>query len=139
MRVLGRMVWVPLAFVLAAMLAAFVLITLGYERLTHAFAGKGQSADGLFELFDLFRQGAALASGLTLVPALALVIIGEVARIRSAIYYVIGGGLALAAVPVLAKGVAGTMAMPPAAVWQVFATAGFAGGWAYWMLAGRNS
>jgi hypothetical protein len=24
-------------------------------------------------------------------------------------------------------------------VWQVFATAGFVGGWVYWLLAGRNA
>ena len=39
----------------------------------------------------------------TLLPALLLVIVGEVARIRSAIYYVVGGGVALAVVPLLTR------------------------------------
>ena len=64
-----------------------------------------------------------------------------VARIRSLIYYVVGGGLALAAVPLLARYGQGGTAMPDPdqLVWQVFATAGFAGGFVYWLLAGRNA
>ena len=69
-----------------------------------------------------------------------LVIIGEIARIRGALYYVLGGGATLAIVPWLAR-----INQPVAAmdvshlVWQVLATAGFAGGFAYWLLAGRRA
>ena len=63
----------------------------------------------------------------TLLPALLLVIIGEVARIRGAFYYVIGGGAALAVVPLLTRigHPSGILELSPA-VWQVLATAGFA-------------
>jgi hypothetical protein len=73
-------------------------------------------------------------------PALLLVIVGEVARIRGAMYYVIGGGVALALVPLLARlGEPSTVLGLAPAVWQVLATAGFAGGFVYWLLAGRNA
>ena len=73
-------------------------------------------------------------------PALLLVIIGEVARIRGALYYVIGGGAALAVVPLLARlgQPARVLELSPV-VWQVLATAGFAGGFVYWLLAGRRA
>jgi hypothetical protein len=49
-----------------------------------------------------------------------------------------GGGAASAAIPLLARlDVAGTL--PQATVWQLFATAGFAAGLVYWLLAGRNA
>ena len=54
-------------------------------------------------MFDLMNQGLLLTTGLTVIPALLVVFIGEIARIRSALYYVVGGGLALAAVPLLAR------------------------------------
>ena len=137
---LGRMIVVPVAFVIATVAAIFVLVTLGSERIVHAISGTN-GIDGFEALFDLFSHGVLLASGLTILPALALVIVGEVARIRSGLYYVLGGGAALAAIPLLARfgqqaigGAAGSIA-----VWQVFATAGFAGGLVYWLLAGRRA
>lgn len=136
---LGRMILVPLAFVIGAIAALFVLVSLGYERLVQATVGS--QVDGFEALFDLFGHGVVLASGLTILPALALVIVGEVARIRSALYYVLGGGAALAAIPLLARfgQQASSGAASSPAVWQVFATAGFAGGFVYWLLAGRRA
>lgn len=139
-RTLLRLIWVPLAFVLAALLAGFIAVTLGLERLTHATQGKWDDADTITGLYELLLQGQILVSGLTLVPAIAVVIVGEVSRIRSSLYYIVGGGLALAAVPLLTKlGAGGALELPAPAVWQVLATAGFAGGWLYWLLAGRRA
>jgi len=133
----GRFIWVPIAALVAALVSGFVLFTLGLERITQATQGKWDDADTLSGLFDLLVQGQALVTGLTVVPALAVIIIGEVARIRSAFYYVTGGGLALVAVPLLAR--YSDLSTIPSVLWQVFATAGFAGGWVYWLLAGRNA
>lgn len=139
-RTVGRLILVPLAFILAAAAAVFVAFSLGLERITQAMHGRGPEADSIDALFELLRQGIALTSALTIVPALLVVIIGEVARIRSSLFYIVGGGAALAAVPLLARfGDAAGFVMPPAAVWQVFATAGFIGGFVYWLLAGRNA
>lgn len=138
LRALGRLVWVPIAFLLSSALAITVLVSLGLERITQFLHGTGAAEDGLLELIELVREGSVLATGLTIVPAVALVIIGEVARIRSSLFYIAGGGLALVAIPFLARAGA-DFAVPPPAVWQVFATAGFAGGWLYWLLAGRRA
>jgi len=91
-------------------------------------------------VFAVMDQGLMLAASITLIPALLIVVVGEVARIRSFAYYVVGGGIALAAIPLLARyGQGGTIDAPEALVWQVFATAGFAGGFVYWLIAGRNA
>lgn len=140
-RTLGRLIVVPLSFLVAAAAAIFVLVTLGLERITQA-ASRGSAGDlgQLGVLIDIVWQGGVLLSGLTVLPALAVAIIGEVARIRSSVYYIVGGGLALAAIPLIARYGAGSASvLPPDTVWQVFATAGFVGGWIYWLLAGRRS
>lgn len=139
-RTLGRLVVVPLSFLAAAVMAGLVLVTLGLERITHAIQGKGEDGLDVAGLVELVLEGRLLASGLTLLPAIAVVVIGEVARIRSSVFYIVGGGLALAAIPLLARiGEADGLVLPAAAVWQVLATAGFAGGFVYWLLAGRRA
>jgi len=136
---IGRLIVVPFAFVIAAAVAAYVLFSLGLERLTGAFSGRAGEVE-FGDVIVMIRQGWLIVSGLTILPALALVIVGEVARIRSAMYYVIGGGIVLAAVPFLARiGQGSAVTLPAASVWQVFATAGFAGGFVYWLIAGRNA
>lgn len=136
---IGRMIWVPVAFLIATAAALLVLVTLGLETLTHALHNLDQDGS-LDAAFDFAWQGSALASGVTILPALLVVIVGEVARIRSWLYYMVGGGAALAAIPLLAHmdttNIA-NLALP--SLWHVFATAGFAGGLVYWVLAGRNA
>ncbi len=138
LRTLGRMIWIPISFLIAAAAAMFVLVTLGLETLTHAV----HNLDGeetISAAFDVAWQGSLIASGATIVPALLVIIVGEVARIRSWLYYVIGGGVALAIIPLLVRIDPGTMTYSLPALWHVFATAGFAGGFVYWVLAGRNA
>jgi hypothetical protein len=138
---LWRIIVVPVAFLLSGLVTAFVLFTLGLERVTHAVLGRSRdAADSVIAVFDLVGHGLLLASGLSLLPALLIVLVGEVARIRSAVYYIVGGGVALVAMPMLSRlGQSTDFVLPSAAVWQVFATAGFAGGFVYWLLAGRRA
>jgi hypothetical protein len=139
MRAIGRLIMVPLAFLLGTVAAMFILFTLGMEKITHALAGRAIEADAS-QIFEFMRQASALASAATIVPAILLVIVGEVARIRSSAYYILGGGAALCALPLMAM--AGSLSSdltPLGTLWTVFATAGFAGGFVYWLLAGRNA
>jgi hypothetical protein len=139
-RALGRIIMVPLGFILAALTTLFVIFSLGQERIVQAMTGRGPDEATIGAAFDLFGLALVLFSVQTLLPALLLVIVGEVARIRSAMYYVIGGGVALALVPLLARlGEWSAVLGQAPAVWQVLATAGFAGGFVYWLLAGRNA
>ena len=140
LRALGRVIILPIAFLVAAAAALFVIISLGQERIVQAMTGMRSDDPPIGAAFDLFALAVQLVSVQTLLPALLLVIIGEVARIRGAFYYVVGGGAALAIVPLLTRisQPSGILELSPV-VWQVLATAGFAGGFVYWVLAGRNA
>jgi hypothetical protein len=140
MRTLGRLIWVPIAAVLSALVAAFVLVSLGQERIIQGLSGRRPDDVPLGAVWDLLKMGRALFSVQTFLPALLLIIVGEVARIRQSMYYVLGGGAALVAVPLIARLSDGSSVLgATATLWQVFATAGFAGGFFYWLLAGRNA
>ena len=140
MRTLGRLIVVPLGFVLGLAAAIAALLTIGLERFTHATHGRDVDVARVGELLAFLRDAASLASAATLVPAVLLVIVGEVARIRSAGYYIVGGGLAVAAIPLIARsGSLGRDLSQLGLVWQVFATAGFLGGAVYWFVAGRRA
>lgn len=140
---IGRAIGIVFAFGLSALLTLVVLLAVGsYQTAQQLDQGPpiDPQLDEILRYVDLFFGGAsfvvAVAPILTLLPALLIVIIGEVARIRSALFYVAGGGLAAVALPVLAS-TAGTSFNPQ--MLAVFATAGFAGGLCYWLLAGRRA
>ena len=80
-----------------------------------------------------------LGPALTLLPAIILITIGEVGRIRSSIYYLLAGGAAFVAMPLLyvtGDGITGSVS--PRYI-TIFAAAGFIAGFFYWMIAGRKS
>jgi len=139
-RTLGRIILVPIAFVLAAGVALFVIFSLGQERIVEALTARRSDELPIGAAFDLISLGLSLFSVYTVLPALLVIIVGEVARLRSALYYIAAGGAALAVVPFLTRldQPARALELAPA-VWQVLATAGFAGGFVYWVLAGRNA
>lgn len=140
LRTLGRIVMVSLGFLLAAISALAVLVTLGLEITTHTLSAASSDPDRIEVLLDLGAGVLRALSAATIVPALLVVIVGEVARIRSALYYVLGGGLALGLLPLLARvGTTSETGSLPVRVWTVTATAGFAGGLVYWLIAGRRA
>ncbi len=141
MRLVGRLLLIPFAMLAAALTTAFVIVMLGQERIVQAMAGRTMDEAAINAALDIVGMVIGLASVQTLLPPLLLVIVGEVARLRSALYYVVGGGAAIAVIPFLARltvPMPGGMAATPV-LWQVLATAGFAGGFVYWLLAGRNA
>lgn len=144
LRTIGRLLWVAISFAISALAALLVLLTLGTERLTEAASRTSEGDLGQLDVwiatYAQLEGAFALLSMLTIVPALLVVIVGEVARIRSAVYWVPAGGAALAAVPFLARfSQDASLALPPATLLQVLATAGFAAGLLYWVLAGRSA
>lgn len=145
-RALARLFMVPLGLLLAALVGAFVIGSLGLERITQALhrGGEVTGVGGVaWELFRNWGLVGRLISAVTLLPVLLLVIVGEVARLRSAMYYVLGGGLAIGVIPLLAKLEAGQSLQSVQgtvnAIWQLFATGGFAAGYIYWLIAGRSA
>lgn len=144
MRTVGRVFWVPIVFTISALVALYVLVTLGAERIVQELHVEQLDEEGalgnLYVLWQQLRFIGGAASMLSVVPGLIVVIVGEAAGIRSAVYYVLGGGAALAAIPLLGQmAAAEAIALPSATVMQVFATAGFAAGLVYWLLAGRTA
>jgi hypothetical protein len=148
---LGRIIVVVSAFLAATLAALGIGVGLGLERFTHATHA---SDDAWWTLATLIWHGFQLSFLMTLFIAIMVVVAGEVARIRSALFYIAGGGLAVAATPLLIglndRGNATPPAVIwpaviwpaviwPAVIWQVFATAGFVGGAIYWAIAGRRA
>ena len=138
-----RMLWVVVAFSIAAVAALAVLFTLGAiwagNELRAAAPDDPLVQDGA-PIFGLMLFADTVGPALTALPALIAVVAGEVLGVRSWLYYVLAGGLALAAIPIMA---APDMAELPAIVASrsttIFATAGFAGGFLYWLLAGARA
>ncbi|MGI9479295.1 MAG: hypothetical protein ACR2PI_21510 [Hyphomicrobiaceae bacterium] len=138
--IIGRIIWLPIAFILSGLVCAFVIVTLGLERITqytNGFDDPDMTFNGGFELLQTM---VVLVQAITLLPAILVVLIGEIAHIRSVYYYVVCGGLAAVSAPLIAQiGTAGALDVPAVAVWQVFATGGFIAGFVYWLLAGRRA
>ncbi|MEL6287939.1 MAG: hypothetical protein AAFQ35_04085 [Pseudomonadota bacterium] len=143
-RFLGRLLLVPIAFVLALAVAGTVLALLGYEYFAEMTAMPSDDPAEMLERWATMAEDAtrlaAYTTGASILPAILLVIVGEVAGIRSSIYYVLGAGLSLAALPfVMDLGASGDISETARAALPTFATAGFAGGLTYWLLAGRTA
>jgi hypothetical protein len=140
MRALGRLILVPLGFVLGALAALAVFVTLGLERFTRARFGKELDVGLLQQFPEVFVGATSLSMVGVIGPALLVVLVGEVARIRAPLYYIFGGGAAMAMLPLVARsGSLGPSLASLGLIWQVFATAGFLGGAVYWLVAGRRA
>lgn len=138
--IIGRIIWLPIAFILSGLVCAFVIVTLGLERITQYTNGFDDPDMTFKGGLELVQTMVVLVQAVTLLPAILVVLIGEIARIRSVYYYVVCGGLAAVSAPLIAQiGTAGALDVPAVAVWQVFATGGFIAGFVYWLLAGRRA
>jgi hypothetical protein len=143
-RSIGRIIWVAIALALAAIAGVVVLGLVGLERVTAAMHEAPEASSEFMQWMDMAGLLFGLSQwGMTLsvVPAILVVVVGELAHIRSLVYWVAAGGGAVVAAPVL-NGLAASapeMAVPGTALLPILATAGFAAGVVYWVLAGRSS
>lgn len=137
-RIIGRLILVPLGFFLAMLVVLGVLGYFGQERMFGTL--RGGDLDYYFEhhkrLLGLLKEIFRVE---TLMLPLALVIAGEVAGLRNPLYYIGAGGLSVGIIPKLAWfGIANVLG-ENSELWPVFASAGFAGGFVYWLIAGRGA
>ena len=155
MKLILRLVWVAIAAFVASFAGLAFMLAFGLEwlaRTAAAEAAPGATAvEGWLTLANkVVDQTAAslpVATVFTLVPGLIVLIVAEVARIRSLTYYLACGGIAFAALPVILRATAGATAASAAAAatpWQtpfllLIATGGFLAGAVYWLLAGRRA
>jgi hypothetical protein len=142
-RTIFRMIWVVVAFFVSALAALAVLFALGAiwagDELRAAAPDDPLVRDGA-PIFGMVLFAGTVGPALTALPALIAVVAGEVLRIRSWMYYVPAGGLSLAAIPILAApATAEVPAVLASHAMTIFATAGFAGGFLYWLLAGARA
>ncbi len=145
LRYVIRVLWVVMAFALASAVALAVLFALGAMWVGDELRAAAPPNDPIFShggatVFGIVLFAGTVAPALTALPALIAVVTGEVMRVRSWIYYVLAGGASLAAVPLLAGAPgAGLPDIPAGEYMTVFAAAGFAGGFIYWLLAGARA
>ena len=129
------------AFVAAMFVAISTLFVMGTfwtgKALREAAPGD-PLIDVISDPLGIVFFASLVTPALTALPGLVLAVIGEVFAIRSFLYYVVAGGLALAAIPLLAAS-GGSTSVPAADYMTIFASAGFAGGAVYWLIAGRNA
>lgn len=93
----------------------------------------------LDELLGVAQFVLALGPALTVLPALLAVILGEVLRLRSVIYYMIAGGAAMIAIPLLYQTGDGISSVPNTRFMVIFLASGFVAGFIYWLIAGRRA
>ncbi len=143
-----RIFAVLFAFALACAAALIVLFVVGADWAARELAAHSSDLAAPREPpEEVFLRGvgfiaffATVAPTLSLLPGLVAAIVGEVAKIRAALYYIVAGGLAMIVMP-LAYIVqnAPAEAVPSAQYLAIYATGGFAAGLVYWLIAGRNA
>ncbi|RIA55517.1 hypothetical protein [Dichotomicrobium thermohalophilum] len=143
-----RIIAVVFAFTLACLTALIVLFAVGADWAARELAAhSNELADPREPPEEVFLRGigfvaffVTVAPTLSVLPGLVAVIVGEVAKIRAALYYIVAGGLAMIVMP-LAYIVqnAPAEAVPSAQYLTIYATGGFAAGLVYWLIAGRNA
>lgn len=141
---IGRFLQVSLSFILSCVTAIIMLSILGGRELVSLYTENTTDIDPLLlqlaEYVGAFLFFITVSPALTILPALLAIIIGEVARIKSSIYYMLTGGLAVLAIPFLFEtGEATTFTAPSVRFMTIFAATGFVSGFIYWVLAGRQA
>jgi hypothetical protein len=139
-----RLLWVVVAFFLAALAAVMVLFALGAiwagDEIRAAAANHPLVRHGGEAALGFVVFAGTVAPALNALPAFLGVIVGEILRIRSWMYYVLAGGASLAAVPLLVASASADLPSILASQYiTIFAAAGFAGGFVYWLLAGARA
>jgi hypothetical protein len=143
-RTVFRLLWAATAFCIAAGIALVVLYVLGAwwvgSELRVAAPRDPVLHHGGAPFFGIVLFASTVTPALTALPAIIVAVIGEVLRVRSWIYYTLGGGASLAAVPLLVTPSSADLpAVASSQYMAIFLAAGFAGGFVYWLLAGARA
>jgi hypothetical protein len=131
MRLVGRIVWVLLAFIIASTAAAMV-VTIGSLRPGSTDPGAGMVMDEAVSL--IVGVSAVWIATMTLIPAALLIAIAEGFRLRSFAFYALAG----AAIACYC-GLGGGFAVAFDHTSELLAASGIAAGLIYWLLAGRRA
>jgi hypothetical protein len=141
----NRILGVFVGFVLAVIAGAITLFFIGSRWAAQEVASQmpehaDEASRFMSEALGMFAFIFTIAPVLTLAPAVVAIVVGELARIRSALYYVLAGGAAAGVMPLIAsRQEAAESATYNAPYFAIMATAGFAAGLIYWLIAGRRA
>ena len=106
-RTILHALWAAIVFVFAVTVALGVLFMLGAawvgDELRAAAPHDPMLRHGAASVFGMVLFVGTVTPALTVLPAAIAAIAGEALRIRSWMYYVLAGGAAMAAIPVLAS------------------------------------
>jgi hypothetical protein len=133
MRLLGRILWVLFAFLIASTAAALV-VTLGSLEADPADPGAGVVLDEAVGL--IVGVSGVLIAAVALIPAALLIAIAEGLRLRSFVFYALAGA-AMACYGGLGHGFMAKLGFDHTS--EVWAASGIAAGLIYWLLAGRRA
>jgi hypothetical protein len=138
MAVLVRIAMIVLAYVLACITASLIL-TIG--TLTPEWDDLTALGMQSVVVWGVVMVGAAVIGGIAMLPALLVIALTEGFTLRSSlIYAALGGVLALSLSYGLDfAGYSGDAENPPVREREVLAAAGIAGGFVYWLFAGRKA
>ena len=136
----GRIIVIVFALILAIMAAG---ITLAIAIVAPDWAGVDADPVERLSFFIVSFFATSFVGAVAILPAALLIVIAEAARLRSFLYYGIGGalvGLASYYGSDISVRLENTTDVAPVAnALQLAAAAGIIGGLVYWLIAGRNA
>jgi hypothetical protein len=140
MSLFGRIIVILVALVLAIMAAG---ITLAIGIIAPDWAGIDSDPVERLSFFIVSFFATSFVGAVAILPAMLLIVISEAARLRSFLFYGVGGalvGLASYYGSDISVRLENTTDVPPVAnALQLAAAAGIIGGLVYWLIAGRNA
>ena len=140
MSLFGRIIVIVFALILAIIAAG---ITLAIAIVAPDWAGVDADPAERLSFFIVSFFATSFVGAVAILPAALLIVIAEAARLRSFLYYGVGGalvGLASYYGSDISVRLENTTDVAPVAnVLQLAAAAGIIGGLVYWLIAGRNA
>ena len=140
MSLFGRIIVILVALILAMMAAG---ITLAIGIIAPDWAGIDSDPVERLSFFIVSFFATSFVGAVAILPAAVLIVISEAARLRSFLFYGVGGalvGLASYYGSDISVRLENTTDVPPVAnALQLAAAAGIIGGLVYWLVAGRNA
>lgn len=140
MSLLGRIFVIVFALIVAIMIAG---ITLAVGIIAPDWAGIDSDPVERVIFFVVSFFATSLVGAVAMLPALVVIVISEAARMRSFLYYALGGALVGVAsyfgsdISIRLENT--TDVSPVNHALQLAAAAGIVGGLAYWLIAGRSA
>jgi hypothetical protein len=140
MSLFGRIIVILVALILAILAAG---ITLAIRIIAPDWAGIDSDPVERLSFFIVSFFATSFVGAVAILPAAVLIVISEAARLRSFLFYGVGGalvGLASYYGSDISVRLENTTDVPPVAnALQLAAAAGIIGGLVYWLVAGRNA